>query len=119
MQVGPWRYPVSSPLASPQQPRMRRTHNEATIGQCLEALMEQSGIALRLRASQAVAQWPRLVGAGGAAATLGFRYRKGVLRVRVTGAAWVQEMGLRRTELLAALNHHAGAPTFTGLEFHT
>lgn len=96
---------------------LRRNHNETTLAESLKHLMAHNGVTTRQRAQQAVAQWPALAGAPAAAASLGFQYRRGVLRVTVSGAVWVQELGMRRTELLVGLNAAAGAPVFTGLEF--
>jgi len=77
----------------------------APIADALASYLKHSGIARRLQQAGVIEAWPELVGPQIAAVTAPESVTPdGVLRVRVTTAAWATELGLMTPKILARVN---------------
>ncbi|HUF36191.1 MAG TPA: DUF721 domain-containing protein [Gemmatimonadales bacterium] len=77
----------------------------APIADALASYLRQSGFARRLQQAGVIEAWPELVGPQIAAVTTPESVTPdGVLRVRVTTAAWATELGLMTPKILARVN---------------
>ena len=85
-----------------------RKKEASTLGETLQELVRSLGLTGRLREYDAVNCWPAVVGTHIAEVTEAKGIRNGELVVRVSKAAWRQELLLRKKELIERLNAHLG-----------
>ncbi len=71
----------------------------------------------QIRASLALAYWPRVVGAQAAAATQAESVRDGILFVRTKSSVWSHELTLHKARLLTNLNRLLGVKVITDIIF--
>ncbi len=83
------------------------------LSQTLRAI----GFERRSQALRAVDVWPEAVGPRWAARTLALDVRAGRLIVATDGAAVSQELSLRRSAAIAALNRRLGEGTISEIQF--
>ena len=75
------------------------------IADALASYLKQSGFSKRLQQASIIEEWETLVGPQIAAVTLPESVtRDGLLRVRVSTAAWANELSLMSPRILARLN---------------
>jgi len=81
-----------------------RTRKSTALGDALHGLLEDLGIAARIREYDVVDVWADVVGPHIAGVTEVRSIRNGQLVVSVTHPAWRQELLLRKKELIAGIN---------------
>jgi hypothetical protein len=79
-------------------------------GNLLQSLLQDLGLAEKLRRYRAWQVWDEVVGPQIAAHARPLRLREGVLEVRVEQAVWMQQLQLMKPQLLARLNECLGGP---------
>jgi predicted nucleic acid-binding Zn ribbon protein len=67
-------------------------------------VIDALGLTQRLEGQRAIALWPEVAGKGVAAHAEAKEFRDGRLVVAVDGSVWIQELSLRRRELVDSLN---------------
>ena len=83
----------------------RRVGKPAKVGEVLTSYLSRQGLAERVAQAGVLADWPRLVGERIAKVTRAEEIRQdGVLVVRVSSAAWAQELSLMTPQVIARLN---------------
>jgi predicted nucleic acid-binding Zn ribbon protein len=84
---------------------MKGDERPEDVRRVLQRVLEQSGLAGRLRQARVVEQWPELVGSYiGAATRAESMAADGVLVVSVKSSAWMTELSLLEREILQAIN---------------
>ena len=81
-----------------------RTRRSTSLGDALQGLLEDLGIATRIREYDVVDVWADVVGPHIAGVTAVKSIRNGMLLVSVAQPAWRQELLLRKKELISAIN---------------
>jgi len=99
-------------MSAGRRPRRSRT---AAIGGVLHDLLQQRGVAERLREYKAWQIWNDVVGPQIAARAQPCRIRDGVLEVRVDQAVWMQQLQLLKPKILSRLNERLGGPIFADM----
>lgn len=99
-------------MSNENRPRLRQA---AGIGAVLQSVIQQRGVAERLRQYRAWQVWNEVVGPQIAARAQPCRIRDGILEVRVDQAVWMQQLQLLKPKLLARLNDRLGVPLFRDL----
>ena len=84
------------------------------IGDVLPAVLKSVGLDKKLKERELLSLWPSVVGEEIAARTEAIKIERGVLYVRVTHAAWLQELTFMESEIYKELR--AAAPD--DIEFH-
>jgi predicted nucleic acid-binding Zn ribbon protein len=80
------------------------------VGEVLEGYLKRAGLARRVGQAQVIPDWPGLVGSQIAAvATPESVTPDGVLFVRVTTSAWMNELQLMTPDIMARINAGRGA----------
>jgi predicted nucleic acid-binding Zn ribbon protein len=96
----------------------RKSSGPVSIGDVLAGVLARNGMDTRLSQVSAIDDWPAAVGAQIAQVTEPVSISAdGVLWVRVTTAAWMNELSLLAPTLLARLNAVPGRPAVTQLRF--
>jgi len=99
--------------------RSRRVGAQIPIGKLLDSVLEGYGLGEDLREHRIVAEWPSLIGKRVASRTWPSRIDAGVLFVRVSNSAWLQELSFLKDELVERINDRLGdPPVVTDLRFH-
>ncbi len=99
----------------PGRPRMMR--GGSSIAGALMAVIGRMDSGAQVRASLALAYWPRVVGAQAAAATQAESVRDGILFVRTKSSVWSHELNLHKSRLLLGLNRLLGGKIITDIIF--
>jgi predicted nucleic acid-binding Zn ribbon protein len=85
--------------------RRTRSGAPATLSDAVSAWLSRTGIGARVAQATIIVEWPRLVGEQIAAVTEAESITPdGLLRVRVTTAAWANELSLMAPQIIARLN---------------
>src|SRR5690348_15807652 len=87
------------------------------MGSVLMNAISRMESAPRVRESLALAYWPRVAGAQGAAATRAESVRDGILTVRTKSSTWSHELTLHKAHLLLGLNRLLGGKIITDIRF--
>lgn len=87
------------------------------IASALLSAISRMDSAAKVRESLALAYWPRVVGAQGAAATEADSVRDGILIVRTKSSTWSHELTLHKARLLLGLNRLLGGKIITDIYF--
>lgn len=87
------------------------------LGDLLRKEIENSLAAPLLDELNAVNAWPRVIGRDVAAKSLKPFIRKGVMTVRVPGAALRQELNMMRSSIAGAINAEVGKVVVKELKF--
>jgi predicted nucleic acid-binding Zn ribbon protein len=87
------------------------------LGDLMSRFLDRSGLAPKVEAAGAVAEWPKLVGPQIAAVTRALRVSDGVLLVAVANSAWMNELNLMRAELMRRVNAGRGEGRIRTLVF--
>lgn len=88
-----------------RRPPMRKA---ATAGALLGQFLEQSGLAVKLHAYEALLVWDEVVGPQITVHTQPTKIRDGILEVRVDQAVWMQQLQLMKPKILTRLNERLG-----------
>lgn len=88
-----------------RRPPMRKA---ATTGALLSQFLQQSGLAVKLHAYEALLVWDEVVGRQIAVHAQPTKIRDGILEVRVDQAAWMQQLQLMKPKILIRLNERLG-----------
>jgi predicted nucleic acid-binding Zn ribbon protein len=88
------------------------------VGEVLEGYLARAGLARRIGQAQIIPDWPSLVGPQIAAvATPESVTPDGVLFVRVTTSAWMNELQLMTPDIMARLNAGRGPGRITTIRW--
>jgi predicted nucleic acid-binding Zn ribbon protein len=88
------------------------------VGEALQGYLKRSGLARRVGQAQVIPDWPRLVGAQIAAVAIPESISPdGVLFVRVSTSAWMNELQLMTPEIMARINAGRGAGRITTIRW--
>lgn len=83
----------------------------------MERILRRPEIIREAKARIALKYWENVVGCILSKKSAPNRYSRGVLWVSVSSSLWVQELQMRKKELLASLNEHAGENLFLDIRF--
>lgn len=89
--------------------------NPHPAGSVLKGLLEEAGFERQLRRFSVFEDWPELVGPQLAAHSQPWRMRGEVLEVRVDHPVWMQQLQLRKSEILSQLNARLEGDTIRDL----
>lgn len=99
------------------RPKKKRDRPVA-VGEALAGYLSRSGLARRVGQAQVIPDWPHLVGPQIAAvATPESVTPDGLLFVRVTTSAWMNELQLMTPEIMARVNAGRGAGRITTIRW--
>lgn len=87
------------------------------IGKILKRTLSNLGLDRKIREYDAVRLFPEVVGERIAAKAQALQIDRGVLHVRVTSAAWRQELNYTKAEIIAKLNAALGEAIVTDIYF--
>jgi predicted nucleic acid-binding Zn ribbon protein len=87
------------------------------IGEVLEGLIEDLGIAKKVHEYDAVLAWEAVVGPHIAHVASAETINQGVLVVKVRVSTWRNELNLRKAELLVRLNAGLGSAVVKDIRF--
>ncbi len=88
-----------------------------SLGSVLSSLIDTLGIQRKLNEARAVEGWAVLAGNQINAVTDSVWIKGDKLFVKITSAAWRQELYLRRREWCERLNEHLGSPIVSEIVF--
>lgn len=74
------------------------------FAEALSTVLKQHGLERKIKEHELIGAWEEIVGKTLANYAVPQRLYNGVLYIHVTNATWRQEISLRRTELLNAIN---------------
>ena len=87
------------------------------IGKVLSEVVQELGIAKRIREQRAVVDWRELVGDHVAEHSRAVRVDGGNLFVEVGSSVWAQELTLMRRKILEEINARIGANVIQSIHF--
>lgn len=87
------------------------------VGEALRKLAGTLGIATRLSEYDVITGWEKIVGEQIARVTTAERVEHGVLYVAVRGAAWRNELSMRRMEILDLVHRSVGRKVVREIRF--
>jgi hypothetical protein len=97
----------------------RRTPSAPTpAAELVRAVLKRHGVEAAVREHRIVTEWETIVGPRVAARAWPDGLKNGVLFVRVTNSAWLQELGFLREPLARAANQAIGAPLVREVHLH-
>jgi predicted nucleic acid-binding Zn ribbon protein len=96
---------------------MRRHSELRDASELIAAAISRPEVMRRLHAQQVFRHWSECVGDLLASKSAPERFEGGTLWVAAKGAAWVQELQMRKAEILVRLNEIAGGNLFTEIRF--
>lgn len=88
------------------------------IGTVVESLLSERGLLVQCKELSVVTAWASLVGDQLACVTECTRVERGVLFVRVTSAAWRQEISFMKQLLLSKIRTETGCRTIKDIVFY-
>lgn len=94
-----------------------KTRFPISLGKALERVLRRPEIIREAKAHIVCRRWEEIVGCILSKKSKPGQYNRGVLWVHATSSLWVQELQLRKKELLASLNEHAGEQLFRDIRF--
>ncbi|HWP30748.1 MAG TPA: DUF721 domain-containing protein [Fimbriimonadales bacterium] len=94
-----------------------KTRHPTVLGKALEKILGRPEIVREAKARIALKHWEDIVGCILSKKSAPDRYSRGVLWVSVSSSLWVQELQLRKKELLASLNERSGENLFQDIRF--
>jgi len=97
-----------------KRPKMKQPLPLAAL---FEAVFAGKPAEKRLRESKVWQVWGEAVGAQIAAKSQPAAFRDGILTVRVSGSAWLQQLSLMKQDIIRHLNEAVGAPLVTDIFF--
>ena len=83
---------------------MKRFSSPIPIAGALQEALREYGIERKMREQELLTRWVELAGTAVSNHASPSRFRDGILTLRVSDAAWRQELSLRREELRRMLN---------------
>jgi predicted nucleic acid-binding Zn ribbon protein len=95
---------------------MKRRNSES-LGDVLRQFIRESNLESKIFEQQILVAWPEVVGDGMAAYTSRLIIRNHVLYVYLTSAVVRNELLLRRSTIIAALNQKVGAEVLENIVF--
>ena len=101
---------MGDPAESPRQsarylmPRQPKKRDFSAINKILKSALSQAGLAGGLAKYEFIRRWPSIVGDAIAERAVPEAIKDGVLIVRVSDAAWCQELSFRKDILLKRLH---------------
>ncbi len=87
------------------------------VGEALQKLTGALGIAARLSEYDVITGWDGIVGEQIARVTTAERIEHGILYVAVRGAAWRNELSMRRMEILELIRRSVGRKVVREIRF--
>ena len=102
------------------KPRRRAARNRGTavpVGEALRKLTSSLGITTKLSEYGVLTGWDGIVGEQIARVTTAERIDHGILYVAVRGAAWRNELTMRRLEILGLVHRAAGRKVVREIRF--
>ena len=97
---------------------MTRKNPPEKIGTIVDAILSERGYLVECRELGVVRAWPSLVGEQLARVAECTRVERGVLFVRVTSAAWRQEISFMKQLLLSKIRMDTGCSTIKDIVFY-
>jgi predicted nucleic acid-binding Zn ribbon protein len=97
---------------------MNKTTLPEKIGAIVDELLSDRGYLVRCKELNVVRAWPSIVGDQLAKVTECSRADQGVLFVRVSSAAWRQEISFMKQLLLSKIRMETGCTTITDIVFY-
>ncbi len=95
----------------------RRGGGPVPVGEALRKLTVSLGITTKLSEFEVINGWERIVGEQIARVTTAERIEHGILYVAVRGAAWRNELTMRRLEILDLVHRSAGRKVVREIRF--
>ncbi|MGH7675340.1 MAG: DciA family protein [Gemmatimonadales bacterium] len=96
----------------------KRARFPVRVGEALQSYLKKTGLARRLGQAQVIWEWPQLVGPQIAAVTEPDAVTPdGILFVRVTTSAWMNELQLMAPEIMARINAGRAAGRITTIRW--
>lgn len=83
--------------------------NELSIGEAIEAFLEERGLKNQAAAERVITYWPQVVGHAIAENTESLWFREGVFYVRMRHPMWKNELSMAKSKLRELLNRAAGS----------
>lgn len=96
---------------------MARKHKTQTLGTVLGGVIDSLGLRTRINEARVVEGWAILAGPQINAVTHSAWVKDGKLYVKITSAAWRQELHLQRQAWRKHLNEHLGASLVRDIVF--
>lgn len=98
--------------------RPKKRSRPVAVGEALQGYLTRAGLARRVGQAQVIPDWPHLVGPQiTAVATPESVTPDGVLFVRVTTSAWMNELQLMTPDIMARINAGRGAGRITTIRW--
>ncbi len=88
-----------------------------SIGGAIKGLLRDYGLEAGVRAHRAIVYWEDIVGPRMARHCCATRVKGATLYVRVTSAAWRNELALQKDEILRLVNDKIGSPDIKDIRF--
>ncbi len=95
----------------------RRPQRPTSVHEALQQYLKSSGLEERIEEASVVPEWAERVGAGIAAVTTPLRASEGTLIVAVRSSAWLMELKMMESRILAQLNAGRKHGKFTRIRF--
>ena len=94
-----------------------RGEKSSSLGSLIRQLVHRLGMDGRLSESEAVLVWPEVVGAEIAVRAAAVSIEAGLLTVRVSDAAWRNELSYLKPDLIRKLNTRLGKTVVSDIKF--
>lgn len=83
-------------------------YNMQSLGDALDAYLEQHGLKEKAAVQSMIREWPRIMGKPIAENTEKMWFKDGVLNIKVSHPIWKQELSLARSKVMELLNKEVG-----------
>jgi len=94
-----------------------RSNTENPLGAVIKGLIVEMGIGARINEQSAITKWELVVGELIARETQPRSIKKGILKVKVSDAAWRQELSFMKEDIIKKLNHELGGEIVSDILF--
>ncbi len=92
------------------KPKRRRRLGQRSADELISAVLGEHGLVDEVREQRIANEWGQIVGKRVARRAWPERVAGGVLHLRVSSSAWLQELGFLTDDLIAKINRHLGGP---------
>lgn len=88
---------------------MAKRKNEMSIGEAIDAFLQQNNLKEKSLVERVISDWPRIMGKPIAENTDHIWFRDGIFHVKIAHPMWKQELMMARTHIREKLNQELGA----------
>lgn len=88
---------------------MTKKKNDSTLGEALEAFLENNGLKEKALVQRAISEWTVIVGEAVAAQTGRIWFANGIFYVEIRHPAWRQELQMGKSRIKDLINQYLGA----------